>query len=85
MVRARKYSGDSSRSESFIMGQLMPHISVMASRASRLLAGDHTATGALMAGVALVAHHLKVFVLVVEDGVRFALDVQRGVGDRARG
>ena len=42
--------GESSRSENFIIGQLMPHISVRATRASNWRAVDHTATGALMAG-----------------------------------
>ncbi len=32
--------------------------------------------------MALVVQHLEVFKLVVEDGVGFALDVQRGVGKR---
>lgn len=32
--------------------------------------------------VALVVDYLKVFKLVVEDGLRFALDMQRGVGKR---
>ena len=50
MVMARKYSGVSSRSESFIIGQLTPHISVRATRRQQLAAADHTATGALMAG-----------------------------------
>jgi hypothetical protein len=34
MVMARKYSGDSSRSDSFIMGQFTPHMMVSATSAS---------------------------------------------------
>jgi hypothetical protein len=58
MVSARKYSGEISRSESFIIGQFTPHIRVRAASASNWrremvkvgAPGRQTATGALMAG-----------------------------------
>src|SRR3990167_2810107 len=112
MVLARKYSGESCCSESFIMGQLTPHMSVRASNAQswrREITGPSrrraapsrrapprgaapTRSGKAWGSflnchrgfdrrVALVSDHLEVFVLVVEDGIGSALDVERRVGE----
>src|SRR5690606_5277935 len=68
---------------SFIMGQLMPHMSVRATRAQswrRLNMPRSDGDRRFDGGVVLVVEDLEVVERVVEDRRGAALDVERGIG-----